>query len=89
MVASFVKLKCCDGERPRRLEMDFLFFFYLSVGGNSKEKRGKQEAEDKRGRGRRAVVVASKAGILFMMDGSSWGERKGGGKERAHQSWWF
>lgn len=68
----------------------FLFcLFNLVVGGDSKEKRGKQGDGRQRGRGRRTVDVASEAEILFVMDGSSCGERGGGGKERVHQSWWF
>lgn len=65
------------------------FFFNLVAGGDSKEKRGKQGDGRQRGRGRRTVDVASEAEILFVMDGSSCGERRGGGKERVHQSWWF
>lgn len=76
----FVKLTCCDGQRTSRT-LEGGYICHLCVG---EEWKGSQEEEDKEGTaGKKSSCGegASEDGILFVMDGSSWGEERKKKKE--------
>lgn len=56
---------------------------HLGVRGDSEQRREKRAEEDKEEEEEEFWSERAKAGILFVMDGSSWRERKRGEEKRA------